>query len=454
MKSFFWLVSIALFLPHSSFSQELSPQILSAKVDAYVRPYLAGNNFSGSILIAAHGKVLFEKPYGMANYELSVPNSLHTRFHVASVSKSFTAAAILLLQQRGLLSLNDPLTKFVPDYPAGEKITIHHLLTHTSGIPNVNSFPEYQDLSRKRLSLVEIIGLFRNKPLDFPPGARFSYSNSNYNLLAFIIEKVSGKSYGEFLRQYIFLPLGMDSTANDDGSGGLILDRAYGYVPVRMRDLENAPYLDWSIKTGNGSLYSTVDDLYRWDRAMYGDKLLDKNSRDKMFTDYGGFGYGWFVRKHFNRRVTAINGRSPGFTSSLERFIDDDICIILAANTYSGLTQSIADDIAAIVFGQKYEVPSAPVDVSPARLDTYVGKYQFGQDFVYNPGAQVLVERAADGLRLTSAGTESYLIPQSNNVFKDRLYGGTVTFESSPAGIQELKWNFGREFVARREAQP
>jgi CubicO group peptidase (beta-lactamase class C family) len=454
MKSSFWLISLALFLPYQASSQELSPDILSSKVDSYVRPYLAGNNFSGSILIAAHGRVLFEKAYGMANYELSVPNSLHARFHVASVSKSFTAAAILLLQQRGLLSVNDPLTRFVPGYPAGEKITIHHLLTHTSGIPNVNNFPEYQDLSRRRLSLVEIIHLFNNKPLDFPPGARFSYSNSNYNLLAFIIEKVSGKSYGEFLRQNIFVPLGMNLTGNDDGSGDLILERASGYVPVRMRDLENAPYLNWSIKTGNGSLYSTVDDLYRWDRALYGDKLLDKNSRDKMFTDYGGFGYGWFVRKHFNRRVTVINGRSPGFTSSLERFVDDDTCIILATNTYSGLTQSMADDIAAIVFDQKYEAPGPPVEVSPALLDSYVGKYKFAQDFVYNPGAQVVIERTGDGLRLTSAGTVSYLIPQSNNIFKDRLYGGTVTFDGSPGKIEQLKWNFGREFVARREVQP
>jgi CubicO group peptidase (beta-lactamase class C family) len=214
-----------------------------------------------------------------------------------------------------------------------------------------------------------------------------------------------------------------------------------------MRDLENAPYLNWSIKTGNGSLYSTVEDLYRWDRALYTGKVLDKASRERMFTDYGGFGYGWFVRKHFDRRVTAINGRSPGFTSSLERFIDDDICIILAANTYSGLTQSMADDVAAIVFHQKYEVPSPPSAVSPALLDHYVGQYQFGQDFVYNPGAVVTVERTGQGLRMNSTGTLTYLIPESGDTFKDRLYGGTVKFVSK----DKLTWNFGREFVAERK---
>jgi CubicO group peptidase (beta-lactamase class C family) len=424
---------------------------LVAKVDAYVRPYLAGNNFSGSILIAKAGRVLLDKGYSKASYELAVDNTPRTRFHIASLSKTFTAAAILILQERGQLSVDDPLAKFIPDYPNGEKITVHHLLTHTSGIPNVNDLPEYGEKSKSRLSLTEIISLFKEKPLEFAPGARYRYSNSNYNLLAFIIEKVSGKSYGDFLRENIFQPLGMDETGNDDGSDHLIPNRASGYVPVGIRDVENAPYLNWSIKTGNGSLYSTVDDLYKWDRALYTEKILKKSTLDKMFTNYGGFGYGWYVRKHFDKRVTAITGRSPGFTSSLERFIDDDVCIILAANTYSGITQSMADDLAAIVFGEKYEVPGEPAKISAAALESFEGRYQFGQDFTFNPGTVVTIEKAGNDLRMQTAGGTTYLIPQSETRFLDRLFGGVVTFKRDASGaVTQLTWTFGKDFAAQK----
>jgi CubicO group peptidase (beta-lactamase class C family) len=428
---------------------------VEAKVDAYVKPFVEGNNFSGTILIAKGGKILVDKGYGLANYELSVRNTPRTRFHIASVSKSFTAAAILMLQERGLLNVADPLSKFIPDYPAGDKITIHHLLTHTSGIPNVNNLPGYQEKSLSRRNLTEIIKMFEDKPLEFEPGARFRYSNSNYNLLAYIIEKVSGKSYGEFLEANIFRPLGMTDTGNDSGSGELIADRASGYVPVGIREVENAPSLNWSIKTGNGSLYSTVDDLYKWDRALYTDTLLTSSSRKKMFTDYGGFGYGWFVRKHSGRRVIAINGRSPGFTSSMERFVDDDVCVILAANTYSGITQSMADDLAAIVFGQKYEALSPPVRVDPTVLDSYTGQYRFGEDFAYNPGSTVRVERKENGLFMLTTGGDTYLIPQPGDRFIDRLFGGTVTFEREPQGnVNQLTWNFGTAYVAKKLKQP
>ena len=425
---------------------------LAAKVDAYVKPYVESNNFSGSLLIAEAGKVVLSRGYGMANYELRVPNSSRTRFHLASLSKTFTAVAILILQERGQLRVEDPLTKFIPDYPSGDKITVHHLLTHTSGIPNVNNLPGYDEKSKSQIRLSEIISMFKEKPLEFIPGARYRYSNSNYNLLAFIIEKVSGKSYGEFLQENIFRPLDMSETGNDAGTDDLIPNRASGYVPVGVRDIANAPYLNWSIKIGNGSLYSTVDDLYKWDRALYTEKLLKKKTLDKMFTDYGGFGYGWTVRKHFDRRVTAMTGRSPGFTSSLERFIDDDVCIVMAANTYSGITQSMADDLAAIVFGQKYEGLHSAIKIDPSILESYVGRYQFGADFTYNPGATVTVEKNGDQLLMQIAdGGTTYLIPQSETRFVDRLFGGVVSFPKERGlAVTYLTWNSGKDFVAQK----
>jgi CubicO group peptidase (beta-lactamase class C family) len=434
-----------------AYAADIPDKTLAAKVDAYIQPYVDGRNFSGAILIARKGRVLFAKGYGMANYELAVPNRPDTRFHIASISKSFTAAAILILEERGQLQVKDTLAKFIPDYPQGDKITVHHLLTHTSGIPNVNNFSNYAEESRSRLALSEIIALFKDTPLEFQPGARFRYSNSNYNLLAFLIEKVSGKKYGEFLEENIFRPLQMNATANDDGSDALIPSRASGYVPAGLQDVENAPFLNWSIKIGNGSLYSTVEDLYKWDRALYSDVILKKSTRDRMFTDYGGFGYGWFVRKKFDHRVIAINGRSPGFTSSLDRFIDDDVAIILAANTYSGMTQSMADDIAAIVFEEKYSNPPRPVNLSADVLGNYAGRYQFGQDFTFNPGATVTVENIDDTLRMVTGESTTYLLLQSETKFVDRLFGGMVTFTKGPDGkVTGLTWNFGSDFKASR----
>ncbi|MGH9768635.1 MAG: serine hydrolase domain-containing protein, partial [Blastocatellia bacterium] len=258
----------------SSQTRTAKPTDLEAKVDAYVRPYVEIKGFSGAILIASKGQVLLRKGYGMANYELDAPNTPLTKFHLASVSKSFTAAAIMILEERGLLGVSDPLSKYIPDYPEGDKITIHHLLTHTSGIPNVNNFPDYNDKSKFPQTLASVIEMFKSKPFTMKPGERYSYSNSNYNVLAFIIEKVSGKSYGDFLKENIFDPLGMKDTGHDGKAGALIKGRASGYAPVGPSDLENASWIDWTIKTGNGSLYSTVEDLYKWDRALYTEKIL------------------------------------------------------------------------------------------------------------------------------------------------------------------------------------
>src|SRR5215813_2874705 len=231
---------------------------IEARVDAYMKPYVDMKLFNGSVLIAQKGKVLLSKGYGMANYELDVPNTPKTKFHIASITKAFTAASIMLLEERGLLHTGDVLTKYIADYPNGDKITIHHLLTHTSGIPNINNFPQYNDWSRFPQTTASLIEKFKTLPLNFQPGARYDYSNSNYNVLAFIIEKVSGKSFGDFLKENIFDPLDMKDTAHDGDASAIIKNVAAGYTPTGYDGFEKTPYLDWTAKTGNGSLYSTV----------------------------------------------------------------------------------------------------------------------------------------------------------------------------------------------------
>jgi CubicO group peptidase (beta-lactamase class C family) len=427
---------------------------IETKVDAYVKPYIDAGGFSGAILMAKNGRIMLEKGYGMANYELDVPNTPQTKFHIASVSKTFTAAAIMILEQKRKLSTDEVLTKFIPDYPAGDKITIHHLLTHTSGIPNVNAFPEYEEKSRFHNSLEDIIDLFKNKPLDFNPGERYSYSNSNYNLLASIIEKVSGLSYGAFLQQNIFAPLDMKDTAHDSYARAIIKNQASGYQPAGSRGIENAPYLDWIIKTGNGSIYSTIEDLYKWDRALYTEKILTESSKKKMFTDHiDGVGYGWFIRKRNNRRVTDMNGRSPGFTSYLRRFIDDDACIIVLSNNYSPASHMMVNGLGAMLFDEKYEMLEEikPIKVDEKVLDGYLGHYKFADDF-YIPNAEVLVIKGDGHLALQwSEDYVSPLLTLSKTKFLDRFFWASIIFVKNDKGeVTQLIWRDEKDYIAKK----
>ncbi len=415
---------------------------LENEVNAYIKPYLDIGGFNGTILIAKKGKVLLGKGYGMANYELSVPNQSRTKFHLGSVSKTFTAAAIMILQEQGKLSVRDPLTKFIPDYPNGDKITLHHLLTNTSGIPNVNNFPEYDTQSKFPHTPADIVEMFKQKPLDFEPGTRdYTESNSNYNLLAYIIEKLSGQSYGEFLKQNIFDPLGLNDTGHDGNALAVLSNKASGYAPAGLTDFENVPFLDWSIKTGNGSIYSTVEDLYRWDRSLYTDKILKKSSRDQMFNN----GYGWFAGKRLNRNVVRMNGRSPGFNSEMQRYVDDDVCIIVLSNNYIPTASIIVSDLARIVFGEKYETPKLvrPPRVDPKILESYVGRYQFGPDF-FAPRGIYEFKMDKGQLLMRAPGADATLVPQSEREFFDRPFWSMIVFvENTEGKVTHFLWRYG-----------
>jgi CubicO group peptidase (beta-lactamase class C family) len=177
--------------------------------------------------------------------------------------------AILQLEEQGRLSVSDSVARFVPDFLNGDRIKLEHLLTHTSGIPNVNDLPDYDTFARSPHTVEQLVAKFSSLPLDFQPGSDYHYSNSNYNLLALILEKVSGENYGDYVRKHILDQAGMQNTGHDGEALRLISIVASGYEPAGINSYEKAPYLDWSNKTGNGSLYSTVDDLYRFDRALF-----------------------------------------------------------------------------------------------------------------------------------------------------------------------------------------
>jgi CubicO group peptidase (beta-lactamase class C family) len=429
---------------------------LAAKVRAYVEPYLEMKAFSGAILIAKQGKVILDEGFGMANYELSVPNTPRTKFHIASISKTFTAAAILILEDRGRLSVDDPVSKSIPDYPGGDKITIHHLLIHTSGIPNINNFPEYGEWSLHPQTPASLIEKFKNRPLNFPPGTRYDYSNSNYNVLAAVIEKLSGRRYGDFLKETIFDPLEMRDTAHDGNPAVLIPDVASGYTPAGYDGFEKTPWLDWTVKTGNGSIYSTVEDLYKWDRALSTDRILSRAALAKAFTPHidDSVGYGWYIGKRLNRRCIRMSGRSPGFQGEIQRYVDDGTCVIVLSNNYSGAASFLITDIAALAFGESAEPLAVDRDlvIGPEAEESYLGLYQGGEDF-FVPKATLTLEKREGHLVIRwSMGGLSWLVPISESRFYDRNFGGLVTIVKDERGaVSHLVYRSGTDYRAEKK---
>jgi len=254
-----------------------------ARMEQVVQSFVKDKQFMGAVLVARENEVLLDKGYGFANLEWNIPDSPKTKFRLGSITKQFTAASILLLEERGKLKVDDPVKKYMPDAPAvWDRITIFNLLTHTSGIPNFTSFSDYRKLEPFSATPEELVTRFRDKPLDFQPGERWSYSNSGYVLLGYLIEKISGESYAQFLQDNIFKPLGMVDSGYDSNST-VIPNRASGYAPNKD-GLVNAGYIDMTIPLSAGGLYSTTEDLLRWEQGLFGGKLLSPAS-SKTTTD-------------------------------------------------------------------------------------------------------------------------------------------------------------------------
>lgn len=427
---------------------------LASRIHAYLEPFSETGNFIGTVLVARGGRILLRQSYGMANYELRVSNSNETRYHIASVSKPFTATAILQLQEQGRLSVSDHVSRYVSDFPKGDRITLDNLLTHTSGIPDINGLADYDTFARSPHTIEQLVAKFAGLPLEFDPGSNQRYSNSNYNLLAFILEKITGESYENYLRRHIFEPAGMQDSGSDGEASRLVPSAASGYNPAGIAGFEKAPYLDWSNKTGNGSLYSTVDDLYRFDRALNTDVLLKSTTRQKYFVEGEGNRYGWYTSKRLGHPVMAAKGHSPGFTAELDRFPDDDITIILLSNSYGTASQDpIAKALATIVFGQTNPpiTPLRAAAVPETLLAAYAGQYQYGPDY-FAPNAKFTLTAKAGFLLMEIGDGRAPLVPLSGTDFLERKFFGHIVMSKDAAGkVTGLTCRYGdRNFAAHR----
>ena len=313
------------------------------RIDALISAYNKMRQFNGSALVAEKGRVILERGYGFANMEWQIPNTPDTKFRLGSITKQFTSMIVMQLVSEGKIKLDDKITTYLPDYrkDTGDRVTVRNLLTHTSGIPSYTSIPGFfQNQSRDPYTVSDFVKKYTMGDLEFEPGTKYVYDNSGYFLLGAIIERVTGKPYEKNLQERIFDPLGMKDSGYDH-SNTVIAHRASGYV-LTPGGYENAPYLDMTIPYAAGSLYSTVEDLYKWDRALYTDKLLSPDLKKALYTpNLNNYGFGWVIRKIKLDNDAEVNmimhgGGINGFNTTINRFPDTQDLIVLLDNTSRG----------------------------------------------------------------------------------------------------------------------
>lgn len=332
---------------------ESTTAAIADSVDAYVQRVMEKRHIPGvSVAVVQDGQVVLAKGYGLANVELSVPATVNTVYQLASITKTFTATAIMMLVQEGKIALDDKIREQLPDLPeAWKPVTVRHLLSHTSGIKSYTSVPDFHKLARKDFPQREILDLVAKDPLEFEPGAKWNYSNTGYFLLGMLIEKVTGKPYGEFMAERIFKPLEMTQTRVNDLQA-IIPNRAQGYH-WDGKTLKIGDYVSPTQPFAAGMLVSSISDMIKWDAALTNRTLLESTSLEPMWTptrlnkgEATGYGLGWGTTKENGHRMIAHGGGIPGFSTQLSRFVDDKLTVIVLTNADGGHAGSLAQGIA------------------------------------------------------------------------------------------------------------
>ncbi|WP_337041004.1 serine hydrolase [Emticicia sp. 17c] len=423
---------------------EIAAQNISQKLDELMNAYAQNREFNGTVLVARKGKILLEKGYGYQNIEKLLSNSAVTLYPIASITKTFTATLILKLAEQRLLSIDDKLSKYYPDFPSGDSISIEHLLTHTSGIYNYTNELEFMlNEAGKPASEQKIVAIFKNKPLDFPPGKGWNYSNSGYCLLGYIIEKVTKMPYYSAVRKYIFEPYKMNNSGFDF-VGQAIEKKAMGYYSDAGKDYNKlAPLEDSSVVYAAGAIYSSAKDLYKWHQALQQHRLISKTLADKAYTPFKhNYGYGWIIDSLYHKKIVSHSGGLPGYRSNFVRIIEDDICIVLLNNTEIPGLSMISNGLLAILYNQPYKIPTAKkaITLDKSTLERYVGSYEVAQQ-------KLIIQFKIENNQLVAYpfhGPRSVLMPFAESAFFDiEQEQVEISFEKDSTGnFNKLTLNF------------
>ncbi len=427
-------LALVLVTAAGAFAQDPSTSLGAslARMEQVIQSHVGSGSFMGTVLVARDGKVVVDKAYGMANIEWDVPNAPNTKFRLGSITKQFTAAAILLLEERGKLKIDDRIKTYLPDIPMSwERITVYNLLTHTSGIANFTSLSEYNAAKGRATTVDGTLATLRDKVLDFGPGEKMSYSNSGYLALGSIIEKVSGQSYEKFVVDNLFTPLGMKDSGYDSNTQ-VIRRRASGYNRVPSGYV-NAAYIHMSVPHAAGALYSTTEDLLKWEEALFGGKVVSKASLDRMITPFkNDYALGLAVSLEKGRRVIAHGGGIDGFNTHLAYYPDTRTVIIALSNVAGPVPGLLGTQLSAIMHGEAVTLTSERKEITlpAATLSKYVG--------VYSLAPAVTLTIALDGDQLMTQLTGQGKLPifaQSETMFFLKVVDAQLEFAADASSV-------------------
>lgn len=433
MKTQFFTSVVFLFLLTGLFSSSVMAQNTEAVMDQIIESVYKPGEPGATVLVAKNGKVVYRKAFGMANLELNVPMKPEMVFEIGSITKQFTAVAVLMLMEQGKLSLNDDITKFIPDYPTqGHKITIHHLLTHTSGIKSYTGMQEWQPLWRKDMSPAEMIDVFKNQPMDFAPGEKFLYNNSAYFLLGYIIEKASGLTYEQFLEDNIFKPLEMNNSYYGSHKK-IIPNRAAGYQ--NQDGFTNAEYLSLTQPYSAGSIMSNVDDMLKWQNAVRDNKLVKASTIQLAFKGYSTndnkpfyYGYGWGVNEINGSPTLEHGGGIFGYTTNGIWLPREDVYVIMLTNRDDIGPDYISTRLAAVAIGKPYAEAADGIGLKPETAAALSGWYAFEdgsfRNIIYEDGVLYSQRKGSSRIRLIPVSATKFAFENSLSVLEFSETGG------------------------------
>lgn len=429
-------------------SHQATAQSDADRINELVNVYARQYNFNGTILVINKGQVVISKGYGMKNVKDSSYNDVNTIYQMGSVTKQFTAALILQLEEQKKLSVKDKLSKYFPELRWADSITIENLLTHTSGIFNYTNDGKFMATEATKPATPEkIIALFKDKPLDFKPGSQYTYSNSGYMLLGYIIEKVTGKTYEQVMRERILTPLGM-THSGFDFTHLKEEDKAAGYTTYKEQLKIPALIVDSSVSFAAGSLYSTVNDMWAWHKGLMKNATIKAASLERAYTPFHHkYGYGWEIDSVYGKRLVQHGGGIFGFNTLFTRIPADDCCVILLSNMNTGSLEAISRSIVAILNNRPYQIPKEKiaVPVDPAVLQQYAGEYELAPGFILT----IRVQNNALKIRATGQPEFDLYAESEKKFFLKVVEAGAEFVRGADGVVTGLIW----EQNGKREAK-
>ena len=406
---------------------------LTISIDSIMNSNYLPNNPGAAIVVTKGGKEIYANGFGLANLELEVPMTSDMIFRLGSITKQFTAISILILEERGKLKVKDDIRQHLLDYPTqGKVITIENLLTHTSGIPDFTSFPNIIEIEQTKLTTTEILGLFKNKPLEFEPGERYSYSNSGYNVLGAIIESVSGMTYEEFVENEIFKKIGMNNSFYDHPEE-VVKNKILGYEKDSL-GYKRADYMTMCAPFSAGGLRSNVHDLAIWNKAIHDGQLISVANLARAFLPFklnsgelSNYGFGWSSDSFLGHQLYSHDGDIFGFSTSGYYFPKEDIYISILDNTTASNPWYSNFLISSIILGEEV---NGTTDIDLNIIDDYLGAFQYDEN-------TILISKDSLSLLINAPWQKGILLATGPNEF---YIDGTIIscmFNKDSTGLVE-----------------